>query len=138
MIAAKTWKGGQNMKQAKEAACMMKTGVMPFRMRQGKRGTTLTVKLAMRKAGQRTGRTLRITNQVIPVTKSADSPEEVFFPVKILQGKVEDNPRNDGPQKNPQSPPKTKHHITSRVGGKEQRYQSSVPVSLCDSKSDYL
>jgi hypothetical protein len=89
MTAARTRKGGQIMKEAKEADYSMKAEVMPFRMRQKKGGAALILRVVVPRAGRRTGRTLGITNRVIPVTKSADNAE-VFFPVKILKGKVKD------------------------------------------------
>ncbi len=76
------------MKQAMEVLCVTKNRIKPLNMRKGVRGISLTVKRAIPTAGRRIGKTLGITNRVIPVINSEANAEAVYFPVKILSVKA--------------------------------------------------
>jgi hypothetical protein len=89
-IAAKAPKGVHIMKQASEVACATNHRIKPFTMRRARGGANLVLRPARPGARRRIGRTLRITNRVIPVTNSGENAEEVFFPVKIVKRKAAD------------------------------------------------
>lgn len=73
------------MKELTEAICVVKNRTALLRLRKVKLANMLSIKLATPSIKRQTGRTSKITNQVIPVTNQGQSTEEVFFSVKILK-----------------------------------------------------